>query len=80
MKTAISIPDEIFERAERTAKKLGVSRSELYANAVRDFVERYRRENLTEKLNEIYSTDESISKLDPILLVLQTQSLHKEEW
>ena len=80
MKTAISIPDEIFEKAERTAKKLGVSRSELYAKAIRDFVERYRRENLTEKLNEIYFTDESISELDPYLMALQTQSLKREDW
>ncbi len=34
MKTAISIPDEIFEQAERLAKTRGWSRSELYANAV----------------------------------------------
>ena len=80
MKTAISIPDEIFEKAERAAKKLGVSRSELYAKAVRDFVERYRRENLTEKLNEVYSGDESISELDPHLLALQAHSLKREEW
>ena len=40
MKTAISIPDEVFEAADRTAKKLGVSRSELYATAVHEFIER----------------------------------------
>jgi len=80
MKTAISIPDEIFEKAERTAKKLGVSRSELYAKAIRDFIEHHRRENLTEKLNEIYSTDESISGLDPHLMSLQTLSLKREQW
>jgi len=80
MKTAISIPDEIFEKAERTAKKLGVSRSELYAKAIRDFIEHHRRENLTEKLNEIYSTDESASGLDPHLMSLQTLSLKREEW
>jgi metal-responsive CopG/Arc/MetJ family transcriptional regulator len=80
MKTAISIPDKIFKEAEKTAKKLGVSRSELYSKAVQDFVEHHRRENLTEKLNEIYSIDESLSKLDSHLMALQTQSLHKEEW
>jgi len=80
MKTAISIPDEIFKEAERAAKKLGVSRSELYAKAVLDFVERYRRESLTEKLNEVYPRDEAISELDPHLAVLQTQSLSREDW
>ena len=80
MKTAISIPEEIFEEAERAAKKLGFSRSELYAKAVLNFVERYRRENLTEKLNEVYSGNESISELDPNLAALQTQSLKRDEW
>ena len=80
MKTAISIPDEIFKKAERAAKKLGISRSELYAKAVLDFVERYRRENLTEKLNEIYSENAAISELDPHLVALQTQSLIRDKW
>ena len=80
MKTAISIPEEIFEEAERAAKKLGVSRSELYAKAVLDFVERYRRESLTEKLNEVYSANESISELDPNLTAMQTQSLKRDKW
>ena len=80
MKTAISIPDEIFKEAEKTAKKLGVSRSELYSKAVHDFVEHYGRKNLTEKLDEIYSKDESLSELDPHLMDLQTQSLNKEKW
>ena len=80
MKTAISIPEEIFKEAERAAKKLGVSRSELYAKAVLDFVERYRRDNLTEKLNEVYSNNESISELDPNLATMQTQSLKRDKW
>lgn len=80
MKTAISIPEEIFEEAERAARKLGVSRSELYTKAVLDFVERYRRESLTEKLNEVYSDNESISELDPNLTAMQTQSLKRDEW
>ena len=80
MKTAISIPDEIFEKAERAAKLLGVSRSEFYVKAIRDFIERNRRENLTEKLNEIYSDDELVSRLDPHLMRLQTLSLEREKW
>lgn len=80
MKTAISIPDDIFEEAERTAKKLGVSRSELYAKAVRDFVERYRCEGITQKLNEVYADDDASSELDHHLLALQARSLKKEKW
>ena len=78
MKTAVSIPDEVFEAAEKAAKRLGVSRSELYANAVREFIERYRRENITEKLDEIYADAEQ--GLDPNLELLQSKSLSKEDW
>jgi metal-responsive CopG/Arc/MetJ family transcriptional regulator len=80
MKTAVSIPDEVFKAAERAAKKLGVSRSELYANAVKEFIEHHRSENVTEKLNKVYAEDESASKLDRRLEALQTRSLEKEDW
>lgn len=81
MKTAISIPDKIFEAAERAASKLGMSRSELYVNAVREYVERYGREDITEKLNEVYENSESNeSELDPVLSQMQSSSLPREEW
>ncbi len=81
MKTAISIPDDVFENAERTAKKLGVSRSELYANAVSEFIERYRREGITEKLNELYDAEEGAeSSPDPNLNALQLETLAKVDW
>ncbi len=81
MKTAISIPDDVFENAERTAKKLGVSRSELYANAVSEFIERYRREGITETLNGLYDAEEGAeSGLDPILSTLQLEMLAKVDW
>ncbi len=81
MKKAISIPDDVFENAERTAKKLGVSRSELYANAVAEFIERYRREGITEKLNDVYGPEEgATSSLDPNLNTLQLDVLTKEDW
>jgi len=78
MKTAISIPDEVFEEAERAAKRLGVSRSELYATAVRDYVERHRDENITEKLNQVY--EDIDSSLSPELERMQSASLTKEDW
>ncbi len=80
MKTAISIPDEVFEAAERAAKRLGVSRSQLYSNAVKEFIERHRRENVTDKLNEVYFENESASELDAALKALQAKSLPREEW
>ena len=78
MKTAISIPDEVFEAADRAATKLGVSRSELYSTAVYEFLERHRAEDVTEKLNEVYTS--SKSNLDENLQILQAQTLEKEDW
>jgi predicted transcriptional regulator len=48
MKTAVSVPDEVFDRAERLAKRLKVSRSELYSRALQEFVIRHSPEEVTE--------------------------------
>lgn len=81
MKTAISIRDEVFEAAERTAKDLGMSRSELYTKAVGEFVARHAGAQLTERLNAVYGEDPSISALDKRLEALQFLSLPAEdEW
>lgn len=79
MKTAISIPDELFESAERYAKERGISRSELYASAVREYLAERRDEAVTKKLDEIYGEDTD-DRLDPALSRMQTLSLPKEEW
>ena len=78
MKTAISVPDKVFEAADRTAKKLGVSRSELYSTAVYEFIERHRVEDVTTRLNDVYAA--SKSDLDENLHQLQGQVLAGEKW
>ena len=59
MKTAISIPDELFEAADALAEELGVSRSELYARAVEEYVAKLRAADLTAKLNQVYAEEPS---------------------
>jgi metal-responsive CopG/Arc/MetJ family transcriptional regulator len=78
MKTAISLPDDVFERMEEVSKKLGVSRSELYRRAALEFLARQEGEEITRRLNEVYSTEDS--SLDPTLAALQYASLEKERW
>ncbi len=80
MKTAISIPDEVYSAAERAAKALGVSRSELYTNAIREFVARYGRDDITKKLNEVYTDTEANSGLDAALDSMQRHSVFNEDW
>lgn len=78
MKTAVSIPDPLFESAERFARERGLSRSRLYADALRDYLEERRGAGVTEKLNEVYGEEES--GLDPALSEMQRHSLPGDEW
>lgn len=65
MKTAISLPDEVFAAADRLAKRLGKSRSALYAQAIEEYVARHRADRVTERLNAVY--DAQPGALDPRL-------------
>ena len=78
MKTAISLPDDLFESADELAERLGVSRSELYAEAVAEYLAKHRDEDLTARLNEVYA-DEA-SGVDPALRSAQARSLGPSEW
>ena len=80
MKTAISIPDHVFEAAEQLAKRLGVSRSELYAKAVSSYISEHQNEGITEALDKIYGPGEEKSRLDTEITKLQLKSLPKEVW
>jgi predicted transcriptional regulator len=55
MKTAISIPDNVFEAADSLAKKLDISRSALYVAAVRDFLSRHDQAVVTSQLDAVYT-------------------------
>ena len=78
MKTAISIPDQVFESAEKLAERLGQSRSQIYAQALSSYLEKHRGDNVTKKLNEVYGSTKS--SLDSGLQNLQTLSLPKDGW
>ena len=78
MKTAISLPDATFTAAEALAKRLGVSRSQLYRCALEKLIDAERRSDVTGRLNNIYA-DES-SEMDPVLSEMQSASVPPEEW
>jgi antitoxin MazE6 len=59
MKTAISLPDPLFAEAESAAKALRLSRSALYARALRRYLTRFRRHDVTERLNAVYAAHQS---------------------
>ena len=80
MKTAISIPDELFTVAEDAAKRLGVSRSELYRRALREFLAEHDVRAVTEALDAVYAAEPEASQVDPGLTRLQLASLPDEGW
>ena len=80
MKTAVSLPDDLFIAAEGLAKRFGVSRSELYQKAIRAFIDDKKNEGVTESLNSVYGMERSDSRLDPVLERLQGASLAREDW
>lgn len=57
MKTAISIPDDVFADADRLARELKQSRSQLYSRAVREYVARHSSDSVTEALDSICAED-----------------------
>ena len=78
MKTAISVPDAIFSRAELFARRRKMTRSALFTVAVDEYVQQHHTEDVTRKLNEIYAKENSAP--DPVLERLQAISIPKEEW
>ena len=80
MKTAISVPDELFEAADRLARRLGSSRSELYATAIYEFLERHKFQGVSERLDAVYADEPQVSELDPVLDALQHKALPREDW
>jgi metal-responsive CopG/Arc/MetJ family transcriptional regulator len=78
VKTTVSLPDELFKRAEAAARRLRVSRGHLFAAAIREFLEREKNDQVTERLNHVYARRRA--RLDPALHRAQMASLPKEKW
>jgi metal-responsive CopG/Arc/MetJ family transcriptional regulator len=78
MKTAISLPDSLFDEAEQFALRKGLSRSELYAIALKEYLQAHRGEGIVEQLDTVYGEEDS--SLDPFLVRLQASSLGSEQW
>jgi len=78
MKTAISLPDEIFEDAERLARRMKKTRSALFAEAVAEYVARHEPEGITEEVNRI--ADELDTHLDAPTVATTRRLLRRSEW
>ena len=78
MKTAVSIPDDIFERAERLVSQERRSRSEVYAAALDEYLARHAREEITDTMNRV--CDEVGETDDAFLSAAGRQVLDRVEW
>ncbi|HXV63026.1 MAG TPA: CopG family transcriptional regulator [Vicinamibacteria bacterium] len=78
MKTAISIPDDVFKKADRLARRLGMSRSQLYSLAVEEYVTRMRPESITDAMNRV--VERLDEPCDDFVAAAAKNVLSKSEW
>jgi metal-responsive CopG/Arc/MetJ family transcriptional regulator len=78
MKTAVSIPDQVFEDAERLARRLKRSRSEVYSRALSEYVARHTPDQVTEEMNEVVAAIEE--SLDAFAATAGRRTLRRTEW
>ena len=78
MKVAVSIPEDLFDSAESLGKRMGVSRSRLYATALAEFLAKHQGRKTTERLNRVYAEEDS--RLDAPVRQGQARSIGRESW
>ncbi len=78
MKTAVSIPDDLFRRADELAGRLGKSRSEVYREALADYVARRDPGAVTRALDAI--ADDLTAEGDAFVTQAARQALERSEW
>jgi metal-responsive CopG/Arc/MetJ family transcriptional regulator len=78
MKTAISIPDDVFESAERLARRTKKSRSRLFCDALKEYLARHTPDKVTEAMN--VACAEIGGQEDPFISSAARRTLEKSEW
>lgn len=78
MKTAVSIPDDVFQGAERLARRTRKSRSKLFSDALKEYVARHAPEEVTDAMNRV-CVDLGESK-DPFVSSAARRILERSEW
>jgi metal-responsive CopG/Arc/MetJ family transcriptional regulator len=78
MRTAISIPDDIFVEAEQLTRRLNVSRSRLYTDALKEYLARHDGDAVTEAMNRV--CDAAGEAMDPAAVAVGRRLLTRVEW
>jgi metal-responsive CopG/Arc/MetJ family transcriptional regulator len=79
MKTAVSIPDDVFEKVERLAKRGRRSRSEVFTAALREYVARHSPDEVTEAINRVCAEVDQTEDV-AFLNAAARRLLKKVEW
>jgi len=77
MKTAVSVQEKLFRRAEKFAKKKKLSRSQLYSNALEEYLAKRDNHDIVERINEVCELVGT--SLEPELLKSQIRVLRKSK-
>lgn len=80
MKTAVSVPNDVFEQAERLARRAGRSRSDVYSAALREYLARHATDELTATINEVIDDLGEEAAVDPFVRSTGQQVLEQNEW
>lgn len=78
MKTAVSLPEQVFRAAERHAKRTRKSRSQLYAEALSEYLARHSPDEVTEAMNRVVEQIEQPT--DPFVTAAGRRLLERTEW
>ena len=78
MKTAVSIPDDVFENAERLARRMKKSRSQLFSNALEEYIVRHAPDHVTEAMDEVCA--EIGFEPDPFVSAASRRILERSDW
>jgi metal-responsive CopG/Arc/MetJ family transcriptional regulator len=78
MKTAVSIPDEVFEKAERLARRSRRTRSDVFSAALREYVARHAPDEVTEAMDHVCRQIQD--QRDDFVLAAARNVLERSEW
>jgi metal-responsive CopG/Arc/MetJ family transcriptional regulator len=78
MKTAISLPDDLFAAVDALARRFGVPRSRLVAEALAEYVAKHKGSRVTEQLDAVYSVEHS--KLDEPMRRAGRRTVKRNDW
>lgn len=82
MKTAISLPDDLYAKAQATADRMGIPRSQLFAKAVAEYLEQHSDETVTASIDEVLADNPSEldSRMDRMQLMTMAKRTQDDTW